>query len=607
MSPAKRALFAVVPTLALFAAVELALALAGTTPRAADDDPYVGFAENRPLFVEVRDDDGARWLELAPGKERFFNRTRFARSKGEGVRRVFCVGGSTTYGRPYRDLTSFCGWLRADLEELAPQRFEVVNAGGISYASYRVANVVRELAGYEADLFVVYTGHNEFLEERTYGELRDRPAWLRRADLMLGRTRVYTALRRLAGGERDQLPGEVSARLDGSVGPDAYTRDDAWAGGVVEHFSANLARIVAIAREAGATPLVVVPADNLRDCSPFKSELDDDLAPGERERFAELLDDGIAAYREERIEAAVAALREASSISPRHAHARYWLGRALIATGEREAGERELVRARDEDVCPLRAISPIVEATRAVAKRESVATIDFPALLDAQPESRGARAHGEDWFLDHVHPTIEGHRVLARELVREVARLGWLAEGADDDVAALERAEQSVRARIDDGERALSLRNLAKVLSWAGKNEDAARAARRALELLGDDAECLFILSLDASDRRDHLGAVSLLREAVRLDPSWVKARHNLGVELARAGRDEDALDAYAAVIELEPAHPNVHYNRANALARLGRDAEAALAYERALELDPDDAGAREALEELRADAALRE
>ncbi|MEZ4217306.1 MAG: tetratricopeptide repeat protein [Myxococcota bacterium] len=601
MSPARRALFALVPTLVLFAGAELGLALLGTAPRAAGDDPYVGFAENRPLYVEVEGEDGARRLELAPGKERFFNPAQFARAKGEGVRRVFCVGGSTTYGRPYRDLTSFCGWLRADLEEVAPGGFEVVNAGGISYASYRVANVVRELAGYAPDLVVVYTGHNEFLEERTYGALRDRPAWLRRADLALGRTRVYTALRRLAGGEREQLPGEVSAKLDGSIGPDAYTRDDAWAGAVVEHFGANLERILALVREAGATPLVVVPADNLRDCSPFKSEPDAGLAPAERERFEALLADGVAAYRDERFAQASDALRAASAISPRHAHARYWLGRALVATGELDAATLELVRARDEDVCPLRAISPIVEATREIARRERVATIDYPALLDARNAATGAPARGADWFLDHVHPTIEGHRVLARELLAHVGSLGWLPDGAPGDEAALARAEAGVRARIDDGERGLSLRNLAKVLSWAGKNEDAARAARAALELLGDDAECLFLLSLDASDRGDHLEAVSLLREAVRLDPDWVKPRHNLGVELARAGRDEEALAAYAVVVELEPAHPNVHYNRANALSRLGRLEEAAAAYERALELDPRDADAREALDGIRA------
>ena len=55
--------------------------------------------------------------------------------KESGVTRIICLGGSTTYGRPYNDKTSFCGWLREFLPAVDPSRqWEVINAGGISYA-----------------------------------------------------------------------------------------------------------------------------------------------------------------------------------------------------------------------------------------------------------------------------------------------------------------------------------------------------------------------------------------------------------------------------------------------------------------------------------------
>jgi hypothetical protein len=46
------------------------------------------------------------------------------------------MGGSTVYGRPYDDTTSFPGWLR----ELLPvadltSNWEVINTGGESYAN----------------------------------------------------------------------------------------------------------------------------------------------------------------------------------------------------------------------------------------------------------------------------------------------------------------------------------------------------------------------------------------------------------------------------------------------------------------------------------------
>ena len=53
--------------------------------------------------------------------------------------------------------------------------WEVINAGLLSYGSYRVAMVMEELITYEPDLFIVYTGHNEFLERRTYKEIIAAP------------------------------------------------------------------------------------------------------------------------------------------------------------------------------------------------------------------------------------------------------------------------------------------------------------------------------------------------------------------------------------------------------------------------------------------------
>ncbi len=82
--------------------------------------------------------------------------------------RIVCLGGSATYGRPFFDHTSFAGWLRAFLPKADPSRkWEVINAGAISYASYRVKGLMAELARFEPDLFIVYMGHNEFLERRT--------------------------------------------------------------------------------------------------------------------------------------------------------------------------------------------------------------------------------------------------------------------------------------------------------------------------------------------------------------------------------------------------------------------------------------------------------
>ena len=128
----KKLLFSTVATVVFFAVVEAVLALAGWKPIADDDDPYVGFFSINRLFVESGDGGAQAELATAKNKLRWFNEQRFPRQKPPGVFRIFCLGGSTTYGRPYDDATSFAGWLRALLPAADDsRRWEVINAGGI--------------------------------------------------------------------------------------------------------------------------------------------------------------------------------------------------------------------------------------------------------------------------------------------------------------------------------------------------------------------------------------------------------------------------------------------------------------------------------------------
>ena len=89
-----------------------------------------------------------------------------------------------------------------------------------------------------------------------------------------------------------------------SVGPGAYRRDDEFRQHVIRHFRRNLNRMVDIAEEAGAKVLFVVPASNLFDFSPFRSELSAELTEKKRAEFERLLRQGIALRDADRSEAA---------------------------------------------------------------------------------------------------------------------------------------------------------------------------------------------------------------------------------------------------------------------------------------------------------------
>jgi len=521
LPPWQKALLGLVVTVAFFLALELILALCGVRPVLYEDDPCVGFAGNVPLFVEHTTPDGREVWRTANNKRRLFNLQEFARRKPPATVRIFSMGGSTTYGSPFDDGVSFCGWLRALLPLADPARkWEVVNCGGLSYASYRVTHLMEELVRHEPDLFIVYCGHNEFLERRTYGKMLEATGPLLRAAAAITRTRTGTVLKRALDAVRTRpaarrtiLPAEVEAELDNTVGPERYHRDDEWSRQAVAHFRLNLARMADIARAAGARILFVTPASNLKDCSPFKSE-----GAGDRD-----------------------------------ADAHYRAGQKLLAEGRYAEAREAFARARDEDVCPLRATAPIVRTVAEVAAERRVALVDFARLIDERaPHGIPGREH----FLDHVHPTVSAHRLLALAIIDAMAEHGMLELSPGWSDASVARVAEKVEARIDDEARGVALRNLAKVLGWAGKFEESRRLALQAIELLGDDPESCFHVGVSAHLLGDSGQAIACLRRAVAIGPGYGRAHFWLGEALAARGQREEAVAHYRQAAELLPDDP---------------------------------------------------
>ncbi len=555
----KKLLFSALATGLFFAAVELLLATLGVEPALYQDDPYVGFSSVVRHFVERTAGDGSAVMETANNKLRLFNRQSFPRAKGDGVYRIFCLGGSTTYGRPYGDVTSFCGWLRELLAAADPsRRYEVVNAGGISYASYRVAMLMEELLRYQPDLFIVYTGHNEFLERRTYGRILAYPAAVRGLGALAARTRIFTAAKQALDRRRGRPAGEpvagavldadVRTLLDASVGPDAYKRDDVLTANVLRHYRYSLARMADMARSAGATLLLVTPASNLRHCSPFKSEQVAGRSAAQSRRWDALFAAAEEAAGDGRWRDALAALQDASAIDDRHAGTHYLRGRALDALERHDQAKAAFERARDEDVCPLRALGPMPGIVAEVARQRDLPLVDFVAL--AEDRSRQG-IPGDGLFLDHVHPTIEGGRLLALQILDTLRREGLVRPSPAWGPAAVQAVVEDVESRLDPASHGLALSNLSKVLGWAGKLDEARKLAIRAARMAPELAAVHHQAGL-AAHLTDHKGdAIFHYSKTIELAPSTATAHSNLAVILDEAGNDRQAAIHYRQAIAL--------------------------------------------------------
>ena len=362
----KKAIFGLTICVLFFLALEALLTVVGVKVILYEQDPYVGFSRKVPHFVPDPAEPGM--LVTAENKRRVLNLQQFAATKPGGTYRIFCLGGSTTYGHPYTDPTSFCGWLRAMLPKADPsRRWEVINGGGISYASYREALLMEELIAYQPDLFVVLSAHNEFLEERTYGAIKSMPESWRGLGAVLARTHVYSAMKigmdhlrgdhAGSGSMTNLLAENPEAILDRTIGPQSYHRDDARQNAIVEHYRFNLTRMVDIARSAGARVIFITPASNLRSCTPFKSEHRAGLQPGERIQWENFIRQALDARQRQDSLQALQYVDQAAALDDRYAELHYLRGNLLADLQRFPEARAAFVRARDEDVCPLRALS----------------------------------------------------------------------------------------------------------------------------------------------------------------------------------------------------------------------------------------------------------
>ena len=398
------------------------------------DDPFVGFSDIHPLFV-LNKEQGR--YEIAKSRLSHFRPDSFRAEKAENEFRIFVLGGSTVQGRPWSIETSFTTWLELGLNSAHPSRqWEVINCGGISYATYRLVPIMQEVLAYQPDLIIFCEGHNEFLEDRTYGNIKTVPPALSWPQRQVTRLRTYTLLRegilRLTGqaGESSKAPAksesknrpvlgpETDAMLDWKGGMANYHRDPDWQADVLAHFAFNLGRMADITREADVPLLIVSPVSNL-EWPPFKPQHRSDITAAEQKQFDDLLKIASEEYRDGSAQALEPLLR-ARAIDDQHALVHYQIGicqKELLRFAE---AEKSLILAKDLDVCPLRMLERFKRALHASAAETKTPLLDAHALI---AEHSRSGFPDNQWLVDHVHPTVEGHQLIADAIVTKMAEL----------------------------------------------------------------------------------------------------------------------------------------------------------------------------------------
>ena len=575
----KKLLFAMVVCLAFFAITELTLWTFGVAALVEQEDPFRGFSD----LITVFEAEGDRYRTRRTGLGTFNDQSFLVKKPAKGIR-LFCLGGSSSHGYPWGAEAAFTDIVGEALAASHPERHvESVNASGVSYAMHRLNIVSDELLQYEPDVLLVYSGHNEFIEPEFFEALKRQSRARTRLEYSLAHSRIYSLMRGAVEEWRNESPS-TSQQFEARVRRDetrVFSRQEKEV--IVAEFRWRLERLVRRAQESGVKVVLATVPCNLREWRPSTSTTEVRLTDDEHRQWSEAFLTGKRRLESGDFEAVIASLEPAARLAPGHAETEFFLAQAYEGLARWDDARSAYQRACDAEASPSRRVSGINEVIREVAHQYGA------LLVDVDRDFKQRSEHGLVGFNlieDYVHPTREGHEIIAWHIWDAIEGAGWFGNKKSASRALFDRLIAERGRPIIKGKARWFL-NQGVVLQHQGNHEAAIEKYRQALARSPDYPLAMLNLGDLLTRTEKYTEAVVLLQRLSELDPKSGEPRNNLGNALQGLGRFEEAVTHYQEALRIKPDYAEAHYNLGNVLRGLGRFEEAVTHYQDALRIKP--------------------
>ena len=237
------------------------------------------------------------------------------------------------------------------------------------------------------------------------------------------------------------------------------------------------------------------------------------------------------------------------------------------------------------------------------ADRAPIATAFQAKLLAARASAALART--EESAIGGRSPTSEG-RERAKQLADAALALAPDSPDAHEvmgdlliDASDAEAAEDEFRKALAGSDSAARRTKLAEALRLQGNFADAITELREAIRVEPTFARAHSGLGLVLRAQRDLVESTAAYQEAIRLDRDLIDAHNGLAVALANQGKLKEAVVEFREIIRIDPDSAIGYYNLAYALADLDQDVESAAALREVIRINPNHYNAHYNLGEL--------
>lgn len=192
---------------------------------------------------------------------------RFPLKKEKNTVRIFCFGGSSLKGFPYLKNLSIPGLTSSLLNNIQTnKKFEIINLGQTAIDSTIVAALVDEAGGYDADYYMIFTGHNEFYGAMGYVS---KTGLVDSMLVSLRRLRLFQLIESFFTKKSKPFSGTmVSKMIEGKYVENTASMKSA----VLKKFKRNINSIIKTAKSRKIKTILFTLPSNIRDCEPFRSK-----------------------------------------------------------------------------------------------------------------------------------------------------------------------------------------------------------------------------------------------------------------------------------------------------------------------------------------------